>query len=531
MSQNLRFASTWFRFFFILLLSLGIFFRFINLDRKVYWQDETVTSLRISGSSWSQVVRQNFDGHEIGIDDLQKHLHINSEKKLINTLKSTAQEEPQISPLYYALARFWVQCFGDSIAVIRSFSAFTSLLVFPCIYWLCLELFESSLTGWVAVVLTTVSPFHVLYAQEARMYSLWIVMLLLSSAALLRAIRLKTKYSWVIYTITLVLALYSHLLSGLIAIGHGIYLSINERFRFNRNFTSYIVALSAALLSFAPWSLIILFNYAQFRASTGSLNKETPFSLLLNRWISRLSSIFFDSSILVFNDVPNGVKNSIIYICFLPILFFILYSIYFIISQTHQRIWLFILALGGPIFLIIILPSFLRCRAMAGVIRYQISCLLSIQLAVAHLLSIHLQAVNSSQRKIYQVIFALLIAFGVLSCVASSQAEAWWNKGDGYKNLQVARLINQSQRPLLISNDNGSNTSNILSLSYILEQKVRFQLVVDPSVPNIPKGFSEVFLFNPSELLRNKIEKEQNYKTESIKPENLNLWKLANYPS
>ncbi len=309
MSQNLRFASTWFRFFFILLLSLGIFFRFINLDRKVYWQDETVTSLRISGSSWSQVVRQNFDGHEIGIDDLQKHLHINSEKKLINTLKSTAQEEPQISPLYYALARFWVQWFGDSIAVIRSFSAFTSLLVFPCIYWLCLELFESSLTGWVAVVLTTVSPFHVLYAQEARMYSLWIVMLLLSSAALLRAIRLKTKYSWVIYTITLVLALYSHLLSGLIAIGHGIYLSINEHFRFNRTFTSYIVALSAALLAFAPWSLIILFNYTRFRASTGWLNKEAPFSLSLNRWIFRLSSIFFDTSSLVFNDVPNGVKN------------------------------------------------------------------------------------------------------------------------------------------------------------------------------------------------------------------------------
>jgi uncharacterized membrane protein len=255
------------------------------------------------------VVRQNFDGHEIGIDDLQKHLHINSEKKLINTLKSTAQEEPQISPLYYALARFWVQCFGDSIAVIRSFSAFTSLLVFPCIYWLCLELFESSLTGWVAVVLTTVSPFHVLYAQEARMYSLWIVMLLLSSAALLRAIRLKTKYSWVIYTITLVLALYSHLLSGLIAIGHGIYLSINEHFRFNRTFTSYIVALSAALLAFAPWSLIILFNYTRFRASTGWLNKEAPFSLSLNRWIFRLSSIFFDSSSLVFNDVPNGVKN------------------------------------------------------------------------------------------------------------------------------------------------------------------------------------------------------------------------------
>lgn len=45
------------------------------------------------------------------------------------------------------------------------------------------------------MALIAVSPFHVLYAQEAREYSLWTVTILLSSAALLRAMRVKTKLS------------------------------------------------------------------------------------------------------------------------------------------------------------------------------------------------------------------------------------------------------------------------------------------------------------------------------------------------
>jgi uncharacterized membrane protein len=37
------------RFLVITLLVLGIFFRFVNIDRKIYWGDEVFTSLRISG--------------------------------------------------------------------------------------------------------------------------------------------------------------------------------------------------------------------------------------------------------------------------------------------------------------------------------------------------------------------------------------------------------------------------------------------------------------------------------------------------
>ncbi|MFO5494734.1 MAG: glycosyltransferase family 39 protein, partial [Cuspidothrix sp.] len=166
------------------------------------------------------MAQQVFNGHEIRVRDLQKFQHLNPKKGLIDTVNGLALEEPQITPLYFVILRLWTELFGSSVALTRSLSAVISLLTLPCIYWLCQELFESPLVGWMSVVLVAVSPYHVLFAQDARMYSLWTVTTLLSSASLLRAMRIKTRTGWAIYTVTLVLGLYTHLLTLLTAIGH-----------------------------------------------------------------------------------------------------------------------------------------------------------------------------------------------------------------------------------------------------------------------------------------------------------------------
>ncbi len=72
-------------------------------------------------------------------------------------------------------------------------------------YWLCQELFHDSSTRWVAVGLMAVSPFHVLYAQEAREYSLHTALILVSSTLLLRSLRLATWQSWAWYALSLVI--------------------------------------------------------------------------------------------------------------------------------------------------------------------------------------------------------------------------------------------------------------------------------------------------------------------------------------
>jgi uncharacterized membrane protein len=59
------------------------------------------------------------------------------------------------------------------------------------------------------------SLFSVLYAQEARQYSLWILITLISSYAILRAIRKQTFFSWLIYSVAMALSFYTFILSVL----------------------------------------------------------------------------------------------------------------------------------------------------------------------------------------------------------------------------------------------------------------------------------------------------------------------------
>ena len=54
----------------IVVILTGIFFRFTNLDRKAYSFYESLTSLRISGYTWTEMVQQDFQGKTISVEDL-----------------------------------------------------------------------------------------------------------------------------------------------------------------------------------------------------------------------------------------------------------------------------------------------------------------------------------------------------------------------------------------------------------------------------------------------------------------------------
>ncbi len=224
-------------FLFVTVLVIGIFFRFANLGRKVYWWDEVVNSIHSAGYSKQDVVEQieAWKDKNITISDLHKYQYPNLETNSFDVIRVLATTEPQSPPLYYLFSRWWTQLFGSSVTVQRSLSAFISLLTFPSMYWLCWELFGSSLAAWIGVIFIATSPFHLVYAQEVRMYALWTVTILVSSASLLRAIRLQRKRDWVIYAASLTISLYTFPLSILVAIGHGIYLSTAVVSKFLKN--------------------------------------------------------------------------------------------------------------------------------------------------------------------------------------------------------------------------------------------------------------------------------------------------------
>lgn len=515
---------------FVLVLALGVFFRFVNLDRKVYWIDEVHTSLRVSGYKKTEFVDEAPVNRILKIADLQKFQHLSPEKDWGDTFNALAGNAEH-TPLYYLIARLGMQLFGSSVTVTRGLAALISLLVFPCIYLLCLELFKSPLVGWMAMALIAVSPIHVLYAQEAREYSLWTVAILSASVSLLRAMRLNTKSSWGMYAVTVAFSLYSHMLSILVFVGHGIYLFIIERFQLSKKFINYLLASLVGFITLVPWIILYFINSSTVGEWTF---QQLNYLTLIKRWLIVLNLAFFDVKIgyndQLFdveegNDVAQiGFDNLLIYLLIL-IVIFIIYSIYFLCKKTERYKWLFVLNLIGLPTLTLVLQDVISGGQRSTIGRYLIPGYLGIQIAVAYLLitQITSSSIKYWQQKFWQLVMIVLFSLGIISCAVSSEAETWWNKYSSYYNPSVAEIINESAQPLVISSQ--KRVSRITSLTYELEPKVRILLVDGKKIPDLINGFSDVFLFRPSGELQSELEKQQKYKLQIVHKFG-SLWRL-----
>ncbi|MFS8117063.1 MAG: hypothetical protein ACMG55_01035 [Microcoleus sp.] len=519
----------------VVILITGIFFRFTNLDRKVYSFDESITSLRISGYTWTEMVQQDFQGKTISVADLQrKYQHINPEKSWLDTVKGLATEEPQLPPLYFILARFWVQLFGPQVATVRSLSAWISLLVFPSIYWLCWELFRYPPAGWMAVTIVAVSPFHVLYAQEARPYMMFAVLVLLSNAMLLRAIALQnspaiSKFSkavWFSYAIGLTLGLYSSLLFFIVIFTHGINVIITENWRFSKTLIAYLLASTAATIMFAPWICVLVYNSEKIEATVGLPRISLSFISSLKPLIIITCRMFVDTHWaggIIKLGSSNLATDLIRMMIAVILLLAIAYSIYSIYKSTPKRVWLFVLTAIAITAIVLI--------AVGGVAdRYLVPYILEIQLAISYLFTVKsVVATNSPQKRLWQLGLIALISSEIISCAVSSQSQLWWNKypSSTRYNPAVASIVNQAKKPLVISHGGNNLTGKILSFSYLLKPEIQLLLAVKPEQVKIPDGFSDVFLYRSTELLQFELEKVQKYKITPIyQPGDVWLWRL-----
>jgi uncharacterized membrane protein len=493
--EERRSLPTWFRYAVILVLMLGIFFRFYNLDRKVYWIDEVSTSLRTLGYTKTEVMEQVFTGKVVSAADLQHYQRLSPDKgwaDTFNALKGT----PEHVPLYFLLSRLWVGWVGHSVATMRGLSALLSLLVFPCLFWLCRELFESPAVAWTALGLVAICPLHVLYAQEARPYSLWTVMTALSSAVLLWAMRTKSRTSWIVYSVTVALGLYTQLLFGLVTIAHGIYIALEERVwqkRLSQTAIAYLLAAGIGCLTLIPWLTVFLANFDDVRETTSSLTGARSFSFMLNRWFLHPNQAFLDRDL--------GSANLIL-------MLLLGYALYFLCRNAPKRTWLFIVVLVGVSFLALAIPDLIGGGRRSTRIRYLFPYFIGMQIALAYLFATQAIWAKTWSQKLSRLALLVLIVGGIIACGVSSQAVVWWNKStprSAYYPI-LAERINKANNPLIISDYKASDT---IAFSYWLKPEVKFQLVVDPKALKIAPGYNPVFLLNPSDQLRKVLTKQE----------------------
>ena len=496
------------RLLIIILLALGITFRIVNLDHKIYWYDEAYTSLRASGYTEAEVVTHFSHTSIVHRSDLQQYQHPDPQRGLGRTWHSLATEDPQHPPLYYVLASYWARSVGHSITAMRLLPALLSLLAFPCAYWLCQELlvlshacrtemqcasppiFAEIGMGWMMVGLVAVSPFHLLYAQEAREYSLWSVTALLATATLLRAVRINTASSWLIYALSLTASLYTFLFSIWIATAHGIYVFAIAKFRFNRTIAAYLLATLLAVVTFFPWLWVTVQNLSQIQAVTNWTTDNRSLGSLILSWANMLGRLFYDRGISV---VDRAVQVGIILL--------IGVAFYHLCRHTTKSVWLLIVSLSVVPILVLILPDLILGGARSTSPRYIIPALCGVQLAVAHLLTTKLCNIR------WRWIMAMVFTAGILSCWTIAQAETWWIKPHNQENSAVAQMINSIAHPLVISD---AETADLLSLSYLLDAdtdllirprcytcSIEYSEEINPAILEIPATYSNVFLFHP----------------------------------
>jgi uncharacterized membrane protein len=486
------------QFWLVTIVVWGIFFRFTNLGYKVFWEDEAFTALRISGYTHQEVVEHLYvPGRSVTFAEMQPYLSPNSDKNLGDVIHGLAIEDPHVPVLYFILVRFWAQCFGGSIAVLRSLSAVFGVLCLPAFYWLCLELFRSRTVASMGMALMAVSPFHVLYSQEARSYSLWTLMILLSSALLLRSLRQPKPIHWLLYALSIAMGIYSHLFYIFVALSHGIYVLRRERFRLSRIGATYLLATAVGLSTFVPWAIVLYANRVQAEAMMLTAWRGVRFSgvSLMTMAAGNVSRLFF--------DVGVGSQDS--FQTILPILPFLLgaiglvvYSIYFLIRQAQPSLGIFVLLLMGTSMVFFWISDAVIGGKISGMPRYSLALMIGIQLAVAYTFALQLPHLDKQFG--WKLLIGVVFCLNLFSCAVSMPEKIWWNKAPQTTRdiPQVAAFINQADRPWVMTD---LGFVNIPAIAHELRPEIRIQLVLKGTVPEIPGGDRAIFVVQPSPAL------------------------------
>ena len=560
----------------ILFLLLGFYFRFANLEHKVFWVDEIATAVRASGYTISEVTNRLSQEIIIDFQDLVRYQQITA-GRTFNDSWQALTKSPEHAPLYFVLTRLWMQLWGSSIVAMRSLSAIFSLLIFPALYWLCQELFNKSSVGYIAVILMSVAPFYVAYAQEARPYSLWTVAILVMSASLLRAIRLNNKRSWLLYNISSIFGFYTSLFSIYVAFFQGLYVLIAPIKNKSKIIKIFLLSSGFSLIIFSPWILTIINHLNLLQENTSWMRG--------NFNLAEIVAVLIGTILLIFGDLPispdsNPVRLAIILIFIVifilitikgsrlkikPIKFVLLltasssillflkyahldfvsiigalvaltilslsgYSLYYLIVNERSDRWLFILCLIISLPLPLLIIDIINQGQSSTAPRYLIPFQLGIQIAVAYTITNKLKLTNN---RFWQFVIAGLLILGTFSCIRNMSLSPFYQKGRNINNPAIANIINHSNSPLVIAES--AEAMDVLSLAYSLSLQTKYKIVdSDKNAIDYFNNFQDIFILKPSTKYKDRLGEnsqlylQQVYKSHLFSADEipLDLWQI-----
>ena len=230
-----------------------------------------------------------------------------------NTLWFVAQDLIH-PPLSYVLLKLWILAGGESLFWLRFFPVFFSILALYPLIRLCRTLKLDYPAISVAVLFLAANGCLIKYAQEVRMYSLFLFLALVSMWLFARFLLLG-KNNWIL-TIVNVLLIYTHYFGWLIVLSEIVAIIVLQRIKIRQ----MLVMLGILLAAFAPWVFAVW-----KAASEVSSNLGQNIGWIAAPNLRTLFEFLFDL-IEPFYYQQSNVEAPSIYIITVPILLLIITS-------------------------------------------------------------------------------------------------------------------------------------------------------------------------------------------------------------
>jgi mannosyltransferase len=218
----------------VLILSLAFALRLYHLPVKEMWYDEAFAVLYA----------------EKGLASI-----------VYGTVTPVEGAAADIHPLlYYFFLHSWIGI-GQDPFIVRFPSVVFGLVSICLVFRISGILFDEKV-GLLSAILAAISPFHIWYSQEARMYSLLCLLSLLSVYLFAKAGKSNEWRHWIGFGLCTGVALYVHNLAFFIIVALDLVVLLRRRWALLRRL---VVAHVVSLLLFLPWLLLVPGQFAKVR--------------------------------------------------------------------------------------------------------------------------------------------------------------------------------------------------------------------------------------------------------------------------
>lgn len=322
---------------------------------------------------------------------------------------------------------------------------------------------------------------------------------------------------------------------------HGIYVVSQQRFRFNKTLANYLLGTIAGLFIFIPWIFVFIAHISTAKQLTSHLSfykLDNPFELIAIL-LTQISRIFFDVNLSSYTPLVNKsfweighIYYNIIAGFFSSIL--IVYILYFFRKERLTKFSLFLILLGVVPSVCLLLPDLILGGIRSTVFRYQLPLYLSLQIAVAYVLGVHIFSEKHWQQKIWQGLMVGFLLAGLVSDIMIFKADTWWLQIGNQYSITTAKYINKFDNPLLLSSNHMYNIGSLLIFNHLFNSNVNLLIVKDDHLPILPQEADNIFLFDSdmtnTQNLLTRFKEDKTYSLRLIDEPLTELWQVEKTP-